>query len=325
MVTPEVFAAGTILVSLIIYVLSGGADYGGGVWDLFAVGVRAKDQRALIAHAIGPIWEANHVWLILAVVVLFTAFPAAFAAIMISLHVPLVLALIGIVLRGSAFVFRAYDPKPSGIEQLWQRIFAISSLLTPFLLGVCAGAVAAGRVQPKFGFIAAWASPFPIAVGFYAVTLFAYLAAVYLTNEDADYLLKEDFRRRALSAWFAVSVGGAIVLWLWHPFNSEGANQSVTVLLQAAGEISAVISLTALWKRRWRLAQLFAAIQTALVVAGCGAAQYPFLVPPTFLIEASAAPAATLRALQVALIAGGAILFPSFLYLFAIFKRAQRT
>jgi cytochrome d ubiquinol oxidase subunit II len=128
-----------------------------------------------------------------------------------------------------------------------------------------------------------------------------------------------------LSAWFVVLAVGAIVLWMWHSGSPERSNRSLTLVLQAAGGISAILSFTALWKRFWRFAQICAAIQTALVVAGWGAAQYPFLVPPLFSIEASAAPATTLRALQVALIAGGAVLFPSFLYLFAIFKRAQRT
>lgn len=137
--------AGIILVSLTAYVLLGGADFGGGVWDLLAAGPRRAEQRRLIAQAIGPVWEANHVWLILAVVLLFTCFPPAFARLAIVLHIPLTLVLIGIVLRGSAFVFRSYGGKRD-IEATWGRIFATASLITPILLGVAVGAVASGAV-----------------------------------------------------------------------------------------------------------------------------------------------------------------------------------
>jgi cytochrome d ubiquinol oxidase subunit II len=137
--------AGIILIALNAYVLLGGADFGGGVWDLLARGPRKARQRELIAHAIGPVWEANHVWLILAVVLLFTCFPAAFARLAIALHVPLTLVLIGIVLRGSAFTFRSYGGEQEQ-EKYWGRVFAVASLVTPVLLGVAVGAVASGAV-----------------------------------------------------------------------------------------------------------------------------------------------------------------------------------
>ena len=124
--------AAVIYVALLVYTLTGGADFGGGVWDLFAAGPRRDRQRALVARAIGPIWEANHVWLIVVVVLLFVCFPPAFAAIMTALHIPLTLMLIGVVLRGSAFVFRAYDPVSRGAaggDTAWGRVFAVSSLL----------------------------------------------------------------------------------------------------------------------------------------------------------------------------------------------------
>ena len=122
----EVIVAGLMLVALIFYALLAGADFGGGVWDLLATGPRAERQRALIADAIGPIWEANHVWLILVVVILFTAFPPAFAAIMTALHIPLTLMLIGIVLRGAAFTFRTYDTQDNDVQRRWSRVFAIA-------------------------------------------------------------------------------------------------------------------------------------------------------------------------------------------------------
>src|SRR4051794_1792834 len=218
----EVIVAGLMLVALTFYALLAGADFGGGGGDLLARGARAGDQRALIADAIGPIWEANHVWLILVVVMMFTAFPPAFAAIMIALHIPLTVMLIGIVLRGAAFTFRTYDDQHDRVQRRWGRVFAIASVLTPIMLGVCIGAVASGRITVEndvvtSGFFVAWLAPFPWAVGGFALTLFAFLAAVYLTVEAVDHddpALQEDFRRRALLAAVAVGVLALLVFLL---------------------------------------------------------------------------------------------------------------
>src|SRR5262245_31694825 len=171
---PALLLGSVIVFALIAYVLLGGADYGGGVWDLLASGPSAEEQRAAIARAIGPIWEANHVWLILVVVVLFSAFPAAFARVSTHLHIPLVLALLGIILRGSAFMFRAYGPLEVHFHRRWGLVFAIASLATPILLGVVVGAITEGRIDPHAqGFVALylapWLTPFAWAVG--ALTL----------------------------------------------------------------------------------------------------------------------------------------------------------
>src|ERR1043165_9970380 len=175
MLTLPNILAGIILVALTAYVLFAGADFGGGVWDLLASGLRKRAQRELVQSAIGPVWEANHVWLILAIVLLFTCFPAAFARIAIMLHIPLTLMLIGIVLRGSAFVFQSYGGGGG-------RVFATASLVTPMLLGISVGAVASGNVGRGTGdgfsasYIAPWLTPFGIAVGLFALACFAFLA-----------------------------------------------------------------------------------------------------------------------------------------------------
>src|SRR5712671_4127989 len=198
-----------MIASLILYALLGGADYGGGVWDLFAFGKRAPEQRALIAKAIGPVWEANHVWLILVVVILFTAFPPAFAAISTALHIPLTLLLIGIVLRGTTFTFRTYDLQRDDVQRRWSLVFSIASIITPLLLGITLGAIASGTIRVEndvlvSGFFNSWLAPF--AVGFFALSLFAFLAAVYLTVETDDRELQEDFRLRALVAGVIVGL-----------------------------------------------------------------------------------------------------------------------
>src|SRR6266705_4271884 len=185
--------AGIVFVALNAYAVLGGADFGGGVWDLLALGPRRERQRELIAEAIGPVWEANHVWLILAIVLLFTCFPPAFARLGTRLHIPLSLVLIGIVLRGSAFTFWRYGGAGQGEgdgdqeERQWGMIFAVASLITPLLLGTTVGAIASGGLgeggrETGDGFyatyVASWLNPFALAVGLFALVAFAFLAAV---------------------------------------------------------------------------------------------------------------------------------------------------
>ena len=215
--------AGVIMVALNFYVLFAGADFGGGVWDFFARGPRQKAQRDLISHALAPIWEANHVWLILVIVLLFTCFPAAFAAVAITLHVPLTLMLLGIVLRGSAFIFRSYGSDADATQQRWGRVFAIASIITPVLLGMCVGAIATGGIaQTAFAgsftahFISPWLTLFGFGVGLFALALFSFLAAVYLTIEAEGTELQEDFRARALwaaGAVFVIAFGVLALSW----------------------------------------------------------------------------------------------------------------
>jgi cytochrome d ubiquinol oxidase subunit II len=330
MLSIEALVAGAMMGSLTFYVLMGGADYGGGVWDLLAWGPRTVKQRELIADAIGPIWEANHVWLILVIVIMFTGFPPGFAAMATALHIPLTLMLIGIVLRGSAFTFRAYDSKDDNAQRRWGRVFAGASLITPILLGVTVGAIASGRIRVVNGvivngFIDAWLAPFPLVVGFFALALFAFLAAVYLTLETGDHLLREDFRRRAIGAAVAVGIFALLVFLLSEtgaPSIRRGLSSSWWSLpLHLLTGALAVAAFFTLWTRRFRLARFFAAGQTTLILWGWAVAQFPYLVEPEITIYNAAAPPATLRLLLIALIAGALALLPSFYYLLRIFKR----
>jgi len=325
----EVIVAGLMLVALTFYALLAGADFGGGVWDLLARGPRAADQRALIADAIGPIWEANHVWLILVVVIMFTAFPPAFAVIMTALHIPLTIMLVGIVLRGAAFTFRTYDAQHDRVQRRWGRVFAIASVGTPIMLGICVGAIASGRITVEnetvtSGFFAAWLAPFPWAVGGFALALFAFLAAVYLTVEAHDPALQDDFRQRALLAAVAVGVLALLVFLLsgtGAPRIRAGLSASPWAWpLQIATGGVAVGVIWALWTRRFYLARALAAAQVSLILAGWGAAQYPYLIEPNITIQDAAAPQITLRLLLIAMAAGALVLFPSIYFLFRIFK-----
>ena len=328
---PDIIA-GVIAIALNAYVLTGGADFGGGVWDLLATGARRERQRDLIADSIAPIWEANHVWLIVVVVVLFTAFPAAFSMLATVLHIPLTIMLIGIVLRGSAFVFRSYGPHG---RHRWGLAFAGASVITPLLLGSIIGSVATGAVAiaaDKIGsaasftevFVSPWMAPFPAATGFFALALFAFLAATYLTLDAQDEGLREDFRTRALAAAGAVFACAAVALVVAHSAAPRVAIGVVGgLLIQAATASAAITAITALWLRRYRLARMAAAAQVSLILWGWLITQYPYLIPPALTIRDAAAPAVTLRLLAAGLVGGAAILLPSLRYMFRTFKSGK--
>jgi cytochrome bd ubiquinol oxidase subunit II len=332
--------AAVLALSLNAYVLLAGADFGGGVWDLLASGPRKRRQREVISHAIGPIWEANHVWLILAIVLTFTCFPAVYARLGTVLHIPLTLMLVGIVLRGSAFTFRTYDSQHDAAQRRWGRIFSSASVITPILLGVSIGAVAAGQVgkQNEGGFvqqfISPWLTSFSLSVGLLTLVLFAFLAAVYLTLESTDRELCEDFRRRALGSGLVVFFASALVLLLSGqaaPLVRRGLTDSPWALaLHLLTAAAAIAVLVALWFRRYALARLAVGLQVSLILWGWALAQYPFLLPPTFTVRNSAASDPTLRLTLIVLAVGGAVLLPSLWYLFKVFKTtpadvAQRT
>jgi cytochrome d ubiquinol oxidase subunit II len=326
--------AGIMLVALIAYVLLAGADFGGGVWDLLATGPRRDRQRDLIAHAIGPVWEANHVWLILVVVLLFTCFPVAFSRLSIVLHIPLTLMLVGIVLRGSAFTFRSYGGDDRTSQRRWGRIFAIASLITPLLLGVSVGAIAAGRVQPVTGtsfladYVMPWASSFTLAVGLFTLVLFAFLAAVYLTMEADEVELQDDFRLRALVSGIAVFVFAMLTLalaWREAPLVWNGMIVAPRAIpLHLATGVASTIALWALWARRYRIARIAAGAQVCAILGGWALAQYPYLLPPSLSIDDAAAPDVALKLTLWVLVLGGIILVPSLWYLFRVFKSVKR-
>lgn len=323
---PDVIAL-IMLLSLVIYVLFGGADFGGGLWDLLARGPRAEAQRRLIDQAIAPVWEANHVWLILVVVLLFSGFPRAFAVAATALHVPLSLMLLGIVLRGSAFTFRHYG-QGAGARS-WGRVFAGASVFTPIFLGMTLGAVSAGEIRVRDGlveggFFAPWIGWFPLSVGFLTLALFAFLAAVYLCCETEDAALQDDFRRRALVAGVAVGpaalLGGLSAAGEAAHFKDALFHAWWSWPLQLATGAAAVGAMAALYWRRYPLARACAIGQATLVVIGWGLAQRPYLIAPDVTIAGAAAPAITLRLLLGALVLGALVLVPSLVVLLRVFK-----
>ena len=318
---------GILLLGVLLYALLGGADFGGGVWDLLARGPRAAEQRAVIAHAIGPIWEANHVWLIFVIVLVFTVFPPVFAALSIALYIPLSLALLGIVFRGAAFIFRAPARNVATGVGAWDRVFPVASTVTPVFFGMAAGAVASGQIRVYDGAVVSdlwrtWLAPFPFAVGLLALATCAYLAAVYLTLETTG-ALQEDFRLRALGAGAAFAILAAVVLllarggapWIWHGLTSRAAVVAIPLVIGFA-----LLSGWAVYGRRYRLARAAAVMEVALLLAGWALAQYPYLVVPDLTFENAAASPAMMRAALVVFGIGALFLLPSLWFLYRVFK-----
>lgn len=315
-------------VGLIVYVLTGGADFGGGIWDLLARGPRRDAQREALARVLAPIWEANHVWLIFVIVVLFTAFPRAFAAISIALFVPLTLALIGIVLRGSAFAFRAYSLGSERERVRWGHTFAWSSAAAPLFLGMSLAAISSGDIEwvdgtVRSGFLAGWLTPFAVLVGAFGIVLFALLAAVYMTLETAGPL-REDFRRRALACELVAAVLALLVAWraaLDAPsFFARWTTSGGFWALQTATAVFALATILSLWRRRFWTARVAVAGQVVCVLAGWGWAMEGHLLLPGMPLEAAGARAEVLATLLPALAAGALLLVPSLVYLFRLFR-----
>jgi cytochrome bd ubiquinol oxidase subunit II len=325
----DVVLAGVILVALVIYSLLGGADYGAGFWDLMCSGPRQQGQRDLISRAIQPVWEANHIWLILLVVLMFSGFPAAFSEISLGLGVPIFLILLGIILRGSSYIFRAYFMGSVRTQLYWGKVFSISSSVTPLFLGIVIGAISSDTVLVKDGisengFRGTWLHPFPLIVGVLSLSLFTYLSACYLTIETNDTALQNDFRNRALFSGF-VSLMAAFATYVVAGNAAQGIRDGLSRapyvwLIELGGAVAALVAFQALWTRRYQRARIAAAAQVALIVFGWGVAQYPYLVRPGLTIANSAAPSNIVSDLVIAVAMGALVLIPSLILLLVVFK-----
>lgn len=322
-----ILLGGVLVAFLVIYCLTGGADFGGGVWDLLARGPRREQQRHLIKNAIGPIWEANHVWLIVLIVILFADFPKVFSLMANALHLPLTLMLFGVVLRGSAFVFRAYDPKNTA---RWGRLFAVASVFTPIMLGICAGALSSGHIQVDAqgqlvsNFWETWIGLFPFTVGLFTLAQFAFLAAVYLCCQTSFRALQDDFRQRAMLS--GVLVGAlsftcliTAMLDARHIY-ARLTSSAWSLPLNIAAGISAGAALYWLWSRNYKAARIAAGAQVTLVILGWAFAMYPHLIYPTYTVQNAAAPSPLPQLTLAVLGIGSLVLVPSFLYLYKVFE-----
>ena len=318
-----------MFVGLIAYGLFGGADFGAGIWDLLAGGTRrGAPQRDLIERSIAPVWEANHVWLIFVLVVLWTAFSGAFAAVVSTLYIPLTLAAFGMIARGAAFAFRkSITTLP--MRRFLGASFAFSSLVTPFFLGAVVGGVASGRVPPGIAagdVLSSWLNPTSVLGGILAVLVCAYLAAVFLcadARREGAEDLAEQFRLRALGTAVvtgAVGIAGLFVLRSDAPELFDGlTGQALPVVLVSV--LAGVTAIGLLAGRRYAPARVASGLAVAAILVGWALAQYPYVLVPELTIEEAARGRATMTAMLVALVAGAVVLVPALGYLYVLFQR----
>jgi cytochrome d ubiquinol oxidase subunit II len=315
-----------VLVGLAAYAVLGGADFGAGFWQLTGGRTqRGKELREHAHHSMGPVWEANHVWLIFVITVFWTAYPTAFGSIASTLAVPLFIAVIGIVFRGAAYGLR---PGAANVRESARidTVFAFSSIITPFALGAAIGAIATDRVpvgNAAGDLWSSWLNPTSIFIGVLAVAVSAYLAAVYLAADaarDRHHELERSFRVRALGAGVvagAVAVAGIFVVdadnhELFHSLLTGRALPAVIVSALAG---TATIALV--YRRRYEPARYSAAVAVAAIVAGWALARWPTILPG-LTVDQAAAGHDTMVAIVVAVLAGGAIVLPSLALLFRL-------
>ncbi len=314
-----------------IYAVLGGADFGAGLWDLLAGSAeQGKQPRGLIDASIGPVWEANHTWLVFDLVILWSAFPLAFASLMSTLYVPLTLAAFGIILRGSGFAFRKHTSQLAG-QRAFGATFALSSVITPFFLGTALGAIASGRVPAGNAAgdpWSSWLNPTSVLVGGLAIATGAFVAAVFLVaaarrRGDAD--LEDYFRRRALGMGIVaggLAVAGLFVLRADAPVlyaGLSGRGLPLVVLSVSLGGVGLVL----LARGVARGIRVVAAGAVTAIVWGWGLAQLPAILPGSLTIDAAAAPAGTLDALIVISIAAAITIGPSLALLFILDGRSR--
>ncbi|MDX6453568.1 MAG: cytochrome bd ubiquinol oxidase subunit [Gaiellaceae bacterium] len=317
-----------ILVGLAAYAVLAGADFGAGFWTLVSGGGRVSHEgtREHARHAMGPVWEANHVWLIFIIVVCWTAYPVAFGSIASTLEIPLFIAALGIILRGTSYALRGQlDDSPG--QRAVERVFAFSSILTPFALGTVVGGIASGRVpvgNAQGDLVRSWLNGTSILIGVLTVVFSAYLAAVYLAADArrlGEQALELDFRARALAAGVvagALALAGLVVVHhdahpLWHGLTT-GPGLAMICVSVAAG----VLTLALVAVSRFELARGSAALAVAAIIAGWALAQEPQFLPGLTISQAAAG-RSSLIALLIAVAAGAVILVPSLTLLFHLF------
>jgi cytochrome bd ubiquinol oxidase subunit II len=319
-------AVAVLLVGLTAYAVLGGADFGAGFWDLTAGSAeRGARVRGLVKRSMGPVWEANHVWLIFVLVVLWTCFPSAFGPIMESLYVPLFLAAVGIILRGAAFALRGEAATISEARALGAT-FALSSVLVPFFLGAAVGAVASGQVSADDagGALSTWTNATSIFAGLLAVASGAYVAAIFLAADAhaagfAD--LVERFRVRALGAAVvagALAIAGLAVIESDAPDLYDGLTSGLGLVMVIASAIAGVVTLALVWTRRFAPARISAAAAVGSILVGMGLAMRPDFLPGVLTVQEAAAGDATLLATLISVAIGLCLILPALAYLFRL-------
>jgi cytochrome d ubiquinol oxidase subunit II len=320
--------------SILLYLLLGGADFGAGILELFTSKRNRGRTRETLYHAIGPIWEANHMWLIIAIVILFVGFPVIYSQMSTYLHIPLVIMLMGIIARGTAFVFRHYDAVKDDMQWLYNRIYALSSLVTPLFLGIIAGSALSGKINPDAkdffsAYVISWLNWFSIGVGLFTVSLCGFLASIYLIGEAENEQDKKRYIQKARRMNIAAVICGALV---FIAAEFEGVPLRQWVFENPIGllaVIAASLSLILLWYLtmlgRTMILRVLAGFQVTMILLAITYAHFPHFIimeggKNLSLFEAQA-PAKTMEALGWALLLGSVFILPALFYLYYSFQK----
>jgi cytochrome d ubiquinol oxidase subunit II len=322
--------AGVLWIGATLYAVFGGADFGAGLWTLVAgTSERGRRARGLVDWAIGPVWEANHVWLIFVLVVLWTSFPEAFSSVMSTLFIPLSLAALGIVLRGSGFAFHK-QARRGRYQRFAELLFDVSSLLTPFFMGTVVGAIASGQVPVGNAAgdpVSSWTGAAPLITGALFVATGAYLSAVFLVSDArraGDAEMERYFANRALAAAVvagAIAIAGLVIYHADARYIYDGLVGDALPLVIVSVLCGAGV-LTILWRGGRRGTRPLAVGAVVAVIWGWGVAQHPYLLPKSLTISQGAAGEATLDATLIVFGAAVLIVLPSLGFLYTLTQRS---
>jgi cytochrome bd ubiquinol oxidase subunit II len=325
---------GYLWFAILLYLLLGGADFGAGILELFTSGKSKSQTRKTMYKAIGPIWEANHMWLIITIVILFVGFPDIYATMSIHLHIPLAIMLLGIIARGTAFSFRNYDAVVDDMQMLYSRIFVYASVITPLFLGIIAGSAVAGRIDPRSqtfagAYLFSWLHWFSVSVGFFTVSICGFLAAVYLIGETENESDRLRFIAKAKTANAAAIVCGGLVFvaarWEGIPLTEWLFGNSLGIIAITAAFLSLILFWYLLSKRKTKVLRLLAGFQITMLLFAITWRHYPNIVllkdgRSLSLLEHQDHDK-TIEALGWALLIGSLFILPALFYLIYSFQK----
>ncbi|MFT4093950.1 MAG: cytochrome d ubiquinol oxidase subunit II [Niabella sp.] len=320
--------------SILLYILMGGADFGAGILEFLSTKRSKESTRKVMYRAIGPIWEANHMWLIIAIVILFVGFPVIYATMSIYLHIPLTIMLLGIIARGTAFTFRSYDAIQDKMQVFYSKIFMYSSVITPFFLGIIAGSAVAGSIDTQAStfseaYLFSWLGIFPVAVGIYTVIICGFLAAIYIIGDAKTEEDKKRFTAKSKHMSMAALVAAALVLvaaqtehiplmhWLF--------GNPISIACVCLAVLSLIWMWVSLFANKTKLLRIVAGAQVTLLLIAITYEHYPVIIDLknsaglSLLIHQGAAK--TIRALGIALLAGSVFILPALFYLLYSFSK----
>lgn len=323
-----------LLVSVFLYCLLGGADFGAGIIEFTSKKENKKKIRGLISESMAPIWEANHMWLIITVVILFNAFPNIYTQVSISVSIPLILLLIGIILRGAAFTFRHYDAIKDKSQEVYSKVFEYSSFMVTFFFGLIIGALVSGKiiVNPQNfveGYVIPWLNLFSISIGIFLCTLFTFIASVYLIGDSTKDDIKKLFIKKSKRSTVAMVISGGLVFLSSLIVNDVDLTERFSSHpLAISLIIFATLALPLLWKILGKgsiwASRILAGAQLLFILGAFYSVYFPVIVrlknSENLTLINSAAPDTTLNYLGWALIIGSFLIFPAFFYLYKIFK-----